>query len=409
MRGVVGITGIDSTGTTWEDGFYPESLVMQRCGDLVSRQMLPKASDDGFLDLNGERFGTINLWESVLPVSGPTIAGRLDRSRSITARTFNNIQADFYPQSHVLNACADLLENLPVCDDTNFFIGENGLRFGTAGAWGLELKTPGSTIKKKLKGIAGVLGKSRGGAIYTFYPEGAVLERSANHLSEEVPRANKDGFFEANGKNFGTISAWADTLGITDKPIKKRLERVDGIDGRDARNRFKRAAFYPEDVVKAVCSDLLDSEVPKANRDGFFELEGKKYGHAYAWSKAFGISEPATKKRLRKLTGITGKDVGNHVCKNAFYEESHAKVACADLINGELQIADDSGFFVMSGEKYGTAASWARYLSVNPHILRERLAKLEGIMGKSNSGQVRIFFSENVVLDECNDLIIQNV
>jgi len=182
-------------------------------------------------------------------------------------------------------------------------------QYGTIYAWEKELSISSPAIKKRLENIQGITGRASSGNVIKngFYPESVVRAACAD-LLQDVPRADKSGFFvqkeEKDDERYGTIEAWKRELGISDFVIKKRLENIQGITGKDFQGKVYTNAFYPESTVRKECADLLQ-DILQADASGFFRQEGggnnERYGHAKAWAQELEISARTIKNRLKNI------------------------------------------------------------------------------------------------------------
>lgn len=89
--------------------FHAVCQVAVLCEDVLGN--LFQANKSGFFEKEGECFGTIESWSRKLPISAPAIKDRLSKKlvSPLTAKTKSGMAANFYSESDIRSACADLL------------------------------------------------------------------------------------------------------------------------------------------------------------------------------------------------------------------------------------------------------------------------------------------------------------
>ncbi len=158
-------------------------------------------------------------------------------------------------------------------------------------------------IHKRLReaGIIGKSGRSRIGRILknAYYCE-SDIRKACKDLFQELPQADKSGFFTKDGVKYGSIYTWSQVLPISEASIKRHLQKskIPFTEGRNRSGQITK--FYSEGSVRKACAELLDSNMPQTDKTGFFEKDGEKYGTVYAWSKVLFVSEAAIKQNLKK-------------------------------------------------------------------------------------------------------------
>jgi hypothetical protein len=415
---------------------------------LKLRENLPQADKSGFFTLKiseydsdkQERFGSIKAWGKILPISEPSITTRLKGKNGITGKDSigHILKNGFYAESLVRECCADLLQDVPQCDDQGFFmktIGEGEQkkeeRYGHIQAWVKALGLTADILKSRLKGKSGIIGKGLNGHIIKngFYAEMMVRELCKDAL-QDMPLADDQGFFmkiigegeQMKEERFGSTEGWMRILGISSPTIRKRLKGKNGITAKYRINgHIIQNGFYAESVVRECCTDLLE-DMPQANEDGFFiktiregkQMHQERYGSIRAWERLLSISEGSISKRLKGELGITGKDPGGRPLKNGYYPESLVRNLCEDLLQ-DIPQANAEGFFLktigegeqIKQERYASTKSWSRILMIDRGAIKAKLVSEVGITGKDQGGRVlkNGFYGESVIRELCVDLI----
>ncbi len=391
LNGVEGIRGKNIKGAINE--FYPKSSIKEKCFDLL--EDVPVSDENGFFELDGERYGSLYLWSKEFGVSRHVIFERLNGLEGINGKNKNGRIHKFYPESRVKKSCADLMLDLPKADESGFFE-LNEERYGAIAGWARELNISYRSIKKRLFGIKEIRGKSNKGGICDFYSESDIRNICADLLAD-LPKADENGFIEINGEKYGTIEAWARVLTISSNAIKKRLNELEGIRGKDGGGRI--CEFYAGSIVRERCSDFIENFL-QADENGFIEVDGERHGTIGGWAKALDISFNSIKKRLLGIKGIKGKNKHGGVWD--FYSESDIRNICVDLLV-DLPHVDENGFVELNGEKYGTIEAWARELGKSISAIRRRFVEIEAISGKNNRSRICELYAESVVKIKCAD------
>jgi hypothetical protein len=153
-------------------------------------------------------------------------------------------------------------------------------------------------------------------------------------------QAGKDGFFEADGERWGSVSAIAKDLGLETYLVVHRLKTCRNRKGKQKDQKGRVFNFYALSDVRKACVDLLDPKLYQAGKDGFFEADGERWGTHLALSTALNLNRKTIKRvtlkhlEIRKLRGksrlgaLTDRD-GNPF---TFYALSEVRAACADLL-----------------------------------------------------------------------------
>lgn len=205
---------------------------------------------------------------------------------------------------------------------------------------------------------------------------------------------------EKETERYGHIPAWAAELGISDTTIANKIKERPFIFGKTERGQVLK--FFAETDVRQACTDLL-VPLPQADRQGFIEIGGTKYGSAYAWKKFLGIAIRQSHKRLEELPFIEGKDISGRILR--YYAENEIRQAYAELL-AEAPTADDQGFIVVASIRYGTREAWGREFGVSAAgSLAKRLRRKPSIKGKVNR-RVWDFYSETDARSACVGLSV---
>jgi len=361
------------------------------------------------------RYSTIENWARYFQetegvrISDVTIRNKL-REAGIIGITGKNkvgrvLRNAFYSETDVRSTCADLLQSLPKADEYGFFE-KDDRRYGTIKAWSKSLGISTTTITRRIKtqNPKSVKGKNNNGNVYAFFSEADIRGLCAD-LLEDIPQADENGFFEKDGQRYGTIISLSSTLGISAHAITKRIKihNLQSIKGKMKGGQIYD--FFPESSIREICEDLLQS-LPEAEESGFFTQDGQRYGTIISLSSTLGISAHAITKRIKihNLQSIKGKTKGGQI--NDFYSESEMRKICSDILQS-LPEADESGFLITNGQRYGTIGAWPRALSISVPTITDRIKTHNppSIKCKDKGGRVCDFYPESVIRKICADLL----
>lgn len=265
-----------------------------------------------------------------------------------------------------------------------------------------------SIIQKRIKiaRIIGIPARDSSGRVLenSMHSESDVRYACAD-LLQDLPQANKSGFFEKDGEKYGSTTTWSKTLPISSTTIHKHLKSSVAKPIQVKNNSGRITDFYSESDIRIVYAELLMKN-PPTEKSGFFEKGGEKYGHMYAWSKVLPISASSIIKHLHKfkIKSIKGRDNCGRITN--FYSESDVRRACAEPLT-EFPQANKYGFFEKDGEKYDTLESWSKALPISGPTIKGCLQKfkIKSIKGKDSRGRIFNFYSESDVHSACADLL----
>jgi hypothetical protein len=385
--------------------FYPEPAIRSLCADLLGDR--PMADKTGFIMKEGERYGTFNSFARLLGIYKKSIATRVGRMGIVpfSGKDQCGNVWDFYPESAVRKACADLLTPLPVADQSGF-IEVDGVRYGTreslARLFGIDNMGIVNRIEKA--GLVPVKGRAKSGGIRDFYSEPAMRSLCADFLAD-LPKADESGFIEVGGIRYGILTALEDSMGVSDHTLSRKIKSASLAPVRGRVQDGRVFDFYPETMVHELCAELLAS-LPVADELGYFEKNGIRHGTILSIADALGISRRVIRIRLREnaVGPIRGKDRRGTV--RDFYSEPQVRELCADLL-ALLPVTDGDGFVEVDGIRHGILSAFTQSWGFCGRTLVARIAKsgIIPIRGKDKSGRPADFYPEPAVREACRDLI----
>lgn len=215
----------------------------------------------------------------------------------------------------------------------------------------------------------------------------------------ELPRADKDGFIVINRKKFGTAKAIGRLLHLSAPTVQKHFGS-ECKQGKMPSGQIYR--FYPVDPIIKACQHLL-KPVPKADKDGFFRLEGRRYGTMEAFIRELNLSNTSVKTRTSKLRGRKGKIHTGHLA--TFYHDESVYKACSDLLADVPRTR--KGFVIIGGKEWGSSIAIAKRLGIGQRTILVRCKKHQTATIKGlNSQNIQVLlYPFQEIWNLCADLL----
>lgn len=223
---------------------------------LKNHMVQEQAGDDGVLHAKGESWAPMGLLKQLLGLSRNALEPRAKGCRSRPARDRSGVVRIHYSVADVRSACADLLDQSRQAEVDGGFT-EEGERWMTTKPLSETLGLSMTTIAARSRSCKVKVGKDRGGRLANFYSVNEMRNACAD-LIEDLPSADKDGVFDADGEAWGMVQPLSKILGLNRKTISSRVKST------EVRKRFGistnsvRYPFYCISDVRKVCADLLD-------------------------------------------------------------------------------------------------------------------------------------------------------
>ncbi len=405
------IVGADKRGKP--QAFYSETNVRKKLALLL--QDIPQVDASGFCTWMGKRYGLITAWARELNISSATVSRKMQDMESLKGKDHTGrVREKLYVEADIYKQCSYLIEEMPCADESGFFQ-QNGIHFGTIGAWAKKFDADPQRFSSRMDADMGTTGKDAGGRIHIkgYFPETHIRE-SCRDIIEGIPRPKGPKFLsqrDSYGNTFriGNIPSWSQEFCISIPTIRKNLKGVMEMVGKNEKGKILRGVFYAEHDVRRAIEHLLH-DMPRADDEGFFMQQEEKFGTVTAWSRILGLSAPTIIDRLKDHQGVTGKCKGILLI-DSFYPEKTVRKVCAQFAE-EMPTANESGFFTTtlqdgSAERYGTQNAWRKEFHIAMSTMVKRLAGAEGIKGKTSKNYISQsgFFPESMVRQRCKDLI----
>lgn len=415
MQSVKGITAKLFDGRIRKNCFYAESLIREKCADLL--QDLPRANENGIIILNEKKYSTSESWAKFFDVSSTTINRKIKQRNLQGISGFDNHgklhENRFFEEGVVRVLIADLINSSLIANDDGFIEIDNDL-FNTAFGWSRHLKIPNSTLNRliKAKGLVGRQAKDKLGVPRKNFFSQSVIQEICVDLPKDLFRADSSGFFTQEDERYGTCEAWGRFFNITPESIMARCRKhiIGGIDGKDNQGKLRKKSFISEKNIRSVCNDLIQTDLPKANEEGFIVIEGKKYGTVESWSRVLNISTPTILSRTRHadIQRKNGRDSRGRPLRNGFISEEDINILCGSLLQ-ELPQANSEGFFQYNDETYGNLPGWSNYLKIQKDSIKRRILSsgCVGITGRDCRKRIQkeSFYSRKTIENVCSELL----
>ena len=287
--------------------FYSFDEVQLLCADLLGE--LPVADEEGFVEVGGETYGTKFSISKRFGIANGTARARIKEAdlSPIRAKTMQGIVKHFYSVEGARRLFLDLIE-VPRADESGL-ITKGGTVYGTCKAIAYLIAVSESCVQSRVRMSSPdfVRGKDVRGHVLNFYSVSDVRDLCEDLIS--LPQADEGGFLKKGGKKYGHIKGLSQQLGVSFSTLHRRVVKSDlsSIQGLDAWNRV--GDFYALNEVVMLCADLTQ-DIPQAEGDGFFEIDGKRYGTLKRISNALGISSSSLIAQVPKseLNAVRGKN-----------------------------------------------------------------------------------------------------
>ena len=135
---------------------------------------------------NFEKFGTPETWAQELGISSTTILKRFNGERGITGIDAHGrlIQDGFFAEDDVRSRCEDLIDDLPIADETGFIV-IGGERYAPLNVWCRTIPMSREMARPRCTHIKGVKAREWKRRIFNFLPESEVRRACADFLPEQ--------------------------------------------------------------------------------------------------------------------------------------------------------------------------------------------------------------------------------
>ncbi|MDA9129081.1 DEAD/DEAH box helicase family protein [Candidatus Gracilibacteria bacterium] len=350
------------------------------------------ADENGYIYIDGEKYSTLNNWSFVFEVALSNLKRRFKKVVPLKGIIQGTIR-DFYSESDVRHLCGDYLDRknlLQANDEDIILIGES--KYRPFHYWVKKLGTNHPSLNKRLANTVGVKGLTKTSRTSMFYTQEQI---------DELPDfANAKGEIYIEGELYMNISDWARFYGVGPRYISTR---IDESNYRLAHtNQGIERRFYPKSIIECVFSEII-TDLPKANKQGFFEKEGVVYRTQSGWMHQFGFEHAIRSLNFDESQGIRG--LFKVTQEITFYTEEVARVFCREFFEKkELPKANKDGFFIEDGVKYGTKSAWENAYNGRGKLGRANLNIGMSVDGRDVRGTERSFFSEEYIREMRPDL-----
>jgi hypothetical protein len=399
--GVAGIDGKDVGGRVRVRGYFPETVIRElfenwkEGGDPVSHfaESLEVSQKHivGFIEHKGQKYGRIWAWAKQFDLAPGTVQSKLRKfpCRVLRVKSSNGVEADFYSETEVLQACGDVLASLRASAEGLLVMDKE--EYGNISYLSKKFQVTENLIKERAKNedIRMKTSKNGGGSMTKYYLVSDV-QRALADIFESFPQANEEDLIIEKGVRMRTIRACIGQLinHPSEESIVGRLDRkkVEALRRRNGKGKIIN--FYPEEEVIRACHQKLfvrtnppkpkkifspaddPMRLPWADEAGFFEKGEVRFASATSWSKFLKSQKevrvaPFTILNLLKEAGkkgVAGRDQRHKIWENSFYAEPDVM----EILSGyfvDHPRADEKGFFEKEKIRFASCNTWAKHFN----------------------------------------------
>ena len=159
-------------------------------------------------------------------------------------------------------------------DAFGFFVDQNGShrqRYGTLGAWSLQLAISDITLQRRLEGIPGLDCHDSSG---TKLSTPLFLEADVRRVCDDLLtsgtlglRANDSGFFvihnTAGTERYGTAQVWMQEFDLDVDDVKKACKGMEGVTAMNVRKILVKSGYYPETFIRILLAQKIEHSLTK--------------------------------------------------------------------------------------------------------------------------------------------------
>lgn len=348
---------------------------------------------------NGQKkniYAPISVLAGILGIYASTISKRIKKIQPLKIKDRRGAIIDAYNLNDVRKSCADLLENLPLADDTGVAI-LNKQAFAPIKVISRRIGLSADIIKPRIKSLSPVKIKNNGTVLVAYCISEVKL--ACSDRLQGTPSSNTNGIYVFNGVSYAVLTVLSKLLNLGTETIRTRIKELQPL--RVKSRQGKLCDAYSIKDVKTICADLL-AELPAANYKGTALINRQQYATLYILAKLLNLSTPTIKKRIRHLRAQKIKDRSGHIQKA--YKIRDVKAACADLLI-ELPHSDGRGIALIHGQKYVPLKVFRGMFGCSRKAIIRRITKLKAAKIKDLKGHVVEAFSLKELTLACADLL----
>jgi len=153
---------------------YAEHIVMDRTSDL-RRNDVPRAGNDGMIELENIKYATIRTWQKILGVSYESLKRRISEVSGITG--IDNLgrvrDKGFYPEPAVRSCSSDMLTDEHMANEEGYFMILTE-KFGTMEYWRKKFKVGKNRLRAFLPKEQAIIARDSSRSLREFFSESQV-------------------------------------------------------------------------------------------------------------------------------------------------------------------------------------------------------------------------------------------
>lgn len=344
------------------------------------------ASEDGFIEIEGEKYATLSYWSLVFKVAIRSLRIKL-KNVTPTKGFIRGTLRDFYWEYDTRELCGDIIERqyLHQANDEDILIVEEQ-EYRPFNFWVKQLWTSHRSLKLRVATTQWVRWITRRGEISYFY-----RQEDIDGLGYV---ANKKWEVYVGEELYMSISDWARFYRVSTQFITSRIDTNTYILARTT--QWLETKFYPKTLIESIFSNEAYQNTPKANKQWFFIKDSILYRTKFWWMSEFWFANAVGNTIFDQSQGIVWIIRGEE--RQVFYTEQIARGFCKELFEKQnLPQSDKSWFFEKSWITYGTKWAWGKRYKVKSRLEKITFDWRQSINWKDARWVRRKFFPESYI------------
>ncbi|MBN1325935.1 hypothetical protein JW977_03060 [Candidatus Falkowbacteria bacterium] len=382
---------------------YRLDQVRQACSDLLDRNLLI-VNNNGWAIKNGQKYATALTIAQKLKISDATVRKYAENMPKVRGRDKCGRVADLFNFEKIKAAC----DNLITCEllaDNDGWAEKDGQKYAPISVIAKELDLSHDTMKKYIKRLTPLHGRLPRKMVTDFYNFEESKKACSDFINEDILFLDKKGWAIKNGQKYASIKAIAKELGLSHSAIALRIKSLTPTRGINLKGRLVKVFNFNQ--VENSCADLLDANLLITDKHGWAEKDGQKYATIDIIARKLGLTHDSVANMIKNFSSVKGKGRGGRVAD--LYNFEQAKIACADLINEDLLIADRHGWAEKDGQKYATINTISKKLEISDYLIKTRIRGFPNFKGRPLRGKPADFYNFEQVKTACADLINEDL
>jgi hypothetical protein len=380
---------------------YDFNQVIQICPAILQlKHNITRLND--YVLIKGEKYAPLSFLAQVFSLRVRTVRECVKNLTHVEGKPLKGRHVKLYKVEEVKSVCARLINPQLVIANKNGMATIGKDLFAPLSVISKKIKVSKHNLKKRVKNLVLVEGKSPYGRLCAFYSLNQVINECSDLLNPSLIIAADNGWVIKSGKKYASLNLIAKELQISNEALGKRVKTLTVLKGKNRNNRL--VDYYDFNQVKSACADILDSKLLIINQDGWVLIDGEKYAPLNVIAAELKISRYHLGIRVKGLVSFRGKKQAGKVTD--LYCFNQVKSVCSDLLAEGLLIADKTGFANKDGQLYATINLIAKQLSISKAAVEHRVKLITPVKGMSLKGRIVDFYNFENSKSSCADLCI---